>query len=238
MILLLFLGLFSTHFTLRSLANEIPPMAEKVLQEFAQNNGQLTEVSWNNETQTPALLRGQFTQPSHHSLIWIAYESINRLKSLYGLSNAQRDLKVIEIGDSTLNNRFVRFQHMLFKTPVWGDELVVEIDHKGIAHKIYGTIHPKLNQKLFNRPMIAAVSENQAIRIALGSLAESLSSISHTEATKYYLPTRKGIPLVYVIKIQFNDPELKEQTILVHALTGNVVPASNSHTLLLSSGKL
>lgn len=222
-ILMVFLGLLAIYYSPLSLANEIPRSAQEVLKDLVQKNGELTEVKWNNETQTPTLLRGKFTQSSNHSLTWIAYELLNRLKPIYGLSNPHRDLKVIEIGNISSDIRYVRFQHMVFKTPVFGDELIVEIDNEGIARRIYGTVHPKLNLQLFNRPMVAAISENQAQQIAHGSLSKNLPIFSHSEAAKYYLPTRKGTPLVYVIKYHFDDPQLKDRTVIVHALTGHVI---------------
>ncbi|MCY9667522.1 hypothetical protein M5X11_21820 [Paenibacillus alginolyticus] len=53
----------------------------------------------------------------------------------------------------------VRMQHIIYKIPVWGDELVVEINPHGVIERVEGKVHPDLAQKTFNRPMHAGISE-------------------------------------------------------------------------------
>ena len=114
----------------------------------------------------------------------------------------------------------IRFQHLLFDIPVWGDELVIKMDYDGVIQQVEGTIHPNLEKQLFNRPMHAAITKKEAIRKAIAANQGQL--LNEPEVSSYYLPTRPGTPLIYVVRLQYSTPEMAT-TIFVHSLTGGII---------------
>ncbi|MBD0382294.1 hypothetical protein [Paenibacillus sedimenti] len=222
-LILVFCMIFITTTSLFVSAKEIPEEAQKVLHNFIQEGGQTLEIEWNEITDTPSNLHGRLTQPSSHTSTWIAYELLNRFKTLYGISNPYRDLKVAAVTTSD-DLHIVRLQHLLFNTPVWGDQLVIEIDKAGIVHRISGTIYPRLDKQLFYRPMVAAISEKKAVQIAVDALRDKVTLFTTAETSLYYLPTRKGNPLVYAVTFRFRNQPAKTLTTMVHALTGKIIP--------------
>ena len=108
--------------------------------------------------------------------------------------------------NATLIKLSVHLQHLLLNTPVWEDWLVIEMNLDGGIRQIEGTIHPYLEKQLFNRPMIPAISEKQAIKIAVASVHGDL--VNEPKAALYYLSTRPGTPLIYVVNLRpFADRE-------------------------------
>lgn len=182
-------------------------------------SGGTLEVRWNANTNTPAKLTGALSQPSKHSPEWISYEFLNRWKSIYGLQKPNRDLKVI--GVERFENRVaVHFSHLLFKTPVWEDRLVVEMNEEGVIVLVEGTIHSHLEKQLFNRPMHPAITRKQALNRAIASHNDELTNEPQVDI--YYLSTRPGIPLIYVVTLESRMSDKRTVT-FVHSLTGRII---------------
>lgn len=148
---------------------------------------------------------------------------MNKYKALYGLQNPVRDMKVLKVGHSFPDRILIHFQHLLFQTPVWGDELVFEIDKEGVIRRIEGVIHPDLEKNHFNRPMHSAISEKQAISKAIVSVGVQDLVITEPECQAYYLPTRKGTPLIYVVKVHLEEPKNGVKLLFIHSLTGKTI---------------
>ncbi|WP_373228554.1 hypothetical protein [Cohnella sp.] len=204
-------------------ANESPPKIQATLQQLKKNSGGTLEINWNNVTNTPFKLTGKLTLPSKHSPEWIAYEFLYKWRTLYGLQNPKRDMKVIEVErrHDIIN---VRLQHLLFRTPVWEDWLVIEIRNDGVIQQIEGTIHPYLEKQLFNRPMHPAISKKQAIGIARANVQGELANAPEVET--YYLSARSGTPLIYAVTLQHFRPD-RRTTILIHSVTGRIIEHNN-----------
>lgn len=217
LILIMGVSLFSlnTH----TFAQEKPPKSSAVLYQLEKDSHGTMNVKWDPNVNTPSLITGELSSPSKHSPEWIAREFLNKSRILYGLQNPKRDLKVVKVVKTTDVIR-VHFQHLLFETPVWKDELIVEIASDGVIQKVEGTIHPNLEHKLFNRPMHAAISEEQAIRRAKGLVSRELAN--EPEVERYYLPSRPGTPLIYAVKLQYRSPD-KTTLTLIHSLTGRII---------------
>ncbi|PZE19554.1 PepSY domain-containing protein [Paenibacillus xerothermodurans] len=195
----------------------------EALDQFTRTNGGRVEVEWNHSLRTPTLLRGKLTAPSNHSPGWIAAGVLSRLKTVYGLNHPHDELKIIEVRNTLGGASHIRVQHVLFGTPVYGDELIVHIDKQGVVRQVRGAIHPELHKQLFNRPLFAVLSEKQALAAATAALGAPLEAAAQREVTMQYMPTRKGIPLVYVIQFHYSRPTPQTRTVIVHALTGNVI---------------
>jgi Zn-dependent metalloprotease len=122
----------------------------------------------------------------------------------------------------------VRFTHLLFDTPVWEDSLEIDINKNGVVGMVSSIVHPNLEKQLFNRSMHPAISGNQAIKRALSEMHGTLADKPRVE--KYYLASRPGTPLVYIVTLQFKNQD-KTTTVIVHSLTGRVIE-NNSSTFL------
>jgi len=195
------------------------PKVTTVLQQLEKDSGGSMQVKWNSTIRTPSLITGKLSLPSKHSAEWIAYGFLNKTRTLYGLENPKRDMKILEVVRQSGLIK-VYFQHQLFGIPVWKDELIVEMDNKGVIQKVIGTIHPNLEQKLFNRPMYPAISKKQAIRRAKGLVSREL--VNEPKVESYYLPTRPGTPLIYAVKLQYRIPA-KTTLTFIHSLTGRII---------------
>lgn len=196
---------------------EIHPQAPSILQKLEKASGGTLKMEWNEETNTPYSLNGTLSLPSRHSPEWIAYGFLKRTKSLYGLRNPIRDMKVMEV-ERGRDRIMVHFQHLLFNTPVWGDWLAIEMDGNGVIRRVEGILSPHLDKRLLNRPMHAALTKKQAIAKARAIIQSEISN--EPEAERYYLPTRPGIPLIYVVRFRLSD---QETMVFVHSLTGRVI---------------
>lgn len=191
-----------------------------ILKRLAEESNGTLEVGWNEHTKTPSLLTGRLSKPSKHSPQWIAYEFLNKTKKLYGLSNPSTDMRIEEITEHP-DVIQVRMQHLLYKAPVWGDKLTVDITREGVIRRVEGRIYPDLKKKTFHRPMYAAISEKKAIAAALSFIKEQGIGQEVTKVQAYYLPSRSGIPLIYAVTLR--NSEYKVNDILVHSLTGRVI---------------
>lgn len=197
---------------------EISKRAQKILQNIRLDSENTLQVEWNTGTQTPEKLSGKLTRPSAHSPGWITYSYLDKIKTLYGLKNVQRDLKITKIDKSAASIHVV-LQRQLFQKPVCGNQLFVELDHSGVVQRIESTLHTGLEEKRLGRPMYPAVSVEDAKRAALTYDAAVKESKTLSVAS-CYLPTREGVPLVHVISYEkYGHPV----SIMIHSLTGKVI---------------
>jgi len=198
------------------------PRSSWAIQALAKKSNGTLRVEWNENTNTPSLITGALSRPSKHSPSWITYEFLKQVKSSYGIRNPNRDIKVIEVerGHDLIK---VRTQHVLFGTPVWGDWLDVSMDHKGVIRRVEGTIHPKLEKQLFNRPMQPAFSKKKAIKKAKDGFQGKLAA--EPKVNMYYLTSLPGTPLIYVVELQYHSPNRTTST-MIHSLSGRIIKQS------------
>ncbi|MDF2963501.1 MAG: hypothetical protein K0S39_5236 [Paenibacillus sp.] len=201
----------------------IPDQARLELQKLEESSGGAVEVQWDKTTGTPSLLAGHLSKPSKHSPQWIAGEFVKSTKKLYGLNNPAINLKIIDVEHSSDSLTRVRFQHLLFGRPVWGDGLTIAMDKQGVIKRVEGRITPNLEKRHNNRPMHAALSKKKAIETAAAAVKVKGSYMEVSDAQLYYLPARPGTPLVYVITLKGSEPENGTRHIFIHGLTGRVI---------------
>ncbi|RTE11474.1 PepSY domain-containing protein [Paenibacillus whitsoniae] len=175
-------------------------------------------VRWSEVTQTPELIEGNLTKPSRHSPEWITYEYFERIKLLYDLKNVKEDLRILSVVPDHNGTRLY-LQRLLYGKPVCGEQLVVEIDSRGVLQRIEGALHAGLEMKRLRRPMYAAVTLEEAKRAAL-AYDSSLKGSAVLRMDSCYLPDRTGVPLVH--KITF-EKENRTVAVTVHSMTGQVI---------------
>lgn len=192
-----------------------------VLRRLSAESGGRLEVRWHAETDTPALLLGKLSPPSAHSPAWIAGQFVTKTRRLYGIRNPHSHLKIVHVEKLPESAFRVHLQHYLYKTPVWGDELRIEIGSDGVVERVEGRIYPDLAKATFNRPRQAAISPAEAIRIAAAGPGIGNAPLYNAEAHPYYLPSRTGIALVYTVT--FYPSDQTPVNVMVHALTGRII---------------
>jgi len=188
------------------------------------NDGRVVVVRWHDTLATPAELTGSIGRPTGHSPVWIAYAFLEETKELYGLSKPSRDMRVAEVRPLEGGGAEVSFRHMLYGRPVWGDELVVRVERDGVISRVAGTVHPRLERRTFHRRVQAALSESEAGTIA-ATFADALGvPVGRAYVSLGYDPTRAGVPLVYAVTFETAASGGKPAVVLVHAMTGRVIP--------------
>ena len=205
-----------------SVAPELDRQSRNLLQHLEAESGGTLSVRWNERTCTPSVLEGRLSKPSNHSPQWIATEFVRRVKNLYGLENPNHAMRVVEVERRSDSTR-VRMEHLLYGTPVWGDELSVHIDGHGIIRRVEGTIHPRLEKQLFHRPLRPAISAHKATAKALAAVKDQGTLAGPPEARLYYLPSRSGTPPVYVVTIRFVERDAGDRQLFIHGITGRVI---------------
>ncbi|BFH62905.1 hypothetical protein [Paenibacillus azoreducens] len=224
---LFFAAILSSSITTVSAAGDLSEPEKRVLQQLKREAGATFAIHWHSKTNTPSLITGQLTKPSKYPPEWIAYKFLNQTKALYGLRNPKINMQITEIKEIPDNTVQVRLQHVLYKTPVWGDELVIQMDDQGVINRVEGKLTPHLEEKTFNRPMYAAISKKKAIAIALASSQAGSMQVEDPKVDMYYHPTIAGTPLIYVVSLKNNEFEHKYQKILIHSLSGRVIEHRN-----------
>ncbi|MGM0881574.1 MAG: hypothetical protein ACQEXQ_11135 [Bacillota bacterium] len=222
-LILLVATIFSSPINSSAAAEDLTGSAKRVLQKLERESRDTFTIHWNQNTNTPSLIEGNLSKPSNHSPQWIAFEFLDKTKALYGLKNPRTDMQVTEVSRSSDNLIQVRLQRFLYKTPVWKDELVIQINKQGIIQRIMGRIYPHLEEKIFNRPMHAAYSKKKAITIALSFAKVDRAKLEEPVADMYYLPSRAGTPLIYVVNLKSRESDNEYQKVFIHSLTGRVI---------------
>lgn len=204
---------------------ELSSKAETSLKRLHQTSGGTLSIRWNEAAGTPYIIRGRLSMPSRHTPPWIAYSFMNEVRAIYGIANPERDLEITEIRQTSAGSVLVELQRYLFGVPVLGDALTIEIDDEGVVRSVEGTIHPGLEKSKFHRPVKPAVTEKEAVRIALASLPEGKPIVGEPSAQLYYLPERKGTPLVYMISATIETEEGPGILcrVLVHSVMGHII---------------
>jgi Zn-dependent metalloprotease len=178
-------------------------------------------VRWHEKPATPALLDGTIAGPSAHSPEWIAYTFLDNAKELYGIAKPRRDMQVADVRRFPDGGSEVRFRHLLYGTPVRGDELVVRIGSDGSISRVEGRVYPRLEKATFHRRIHAALTPTEAAAVAT-TFAEAVGVPPlRPQVALYYEPTQRGTPLVYAVSFGGDGVEA---VVLVHALTGRVIP--------------
>ncbi|RCW43027.1 hypothetical protein [Paenibacillus prosopidis] len=222
-LIMLVATIFSSPINSSAAAEDLTGAAKRVLQKLKRESGDTFTIQWNKNTNTPSLLEGHFSKPSKHTPQWIAFEFLDKTKALYGLKNPRRDMQVTEVSRSSDNMIQVRLQRFLYNTPVWKDELVIQINKQGIVRRVMGRVHPNLENKTFNRSMHAAFSKEKAISIALSFAKVDRAQLEEPVVEVYYLPSRAGTPLIYVVNLKSRESDNEYQKVFIHSLTGRVI---------------
>lgn len=223
--LLLLMGtlVFSSPAIALAASEEVPKDAKRALHRLKKESGDTLTVHWDPKANTPSLLAGNLSKPSEHSPQWIAYEFLNQNKAVYGLSNARTDMKATEVNRLSDDTIQVRLQHLLYKTPVWNDGLVVQMNERGVVLRVEGRIYRDLKKRTLNRPMHPSFSETKAVELALAASNMDKAKLGGFSVEMYYHPSIPGTPLIYAVNLRSADPDEPKQQILIHALSKRII---------------
>ncbi|MDF2715783.1 MAG: hypothetical protein K0R28_2708 [Paenibacillus sp.] len=143
---------------------------------------------------------------------------LKRVKSLYGFKRLDEQISVTRIEREQPDRTSVVLQRQLYGKPVCGNDLIVELDKSGAIVRVNGTIHAELEKKRLNRPMYPAITEDEAAAVA-SRYKNGLYPVETARVHACYLPSRQGIPLIYVVSFD----SMHSSPIKVHSLTGRVI---------------
>lgn len=203
-------------------ATERLKSAKRTVAHLQTESGGTLAIEWNEATATPGLLTGYLTKPSNHSPQWISIEFLKRVKALYGLKRVEEQMEVVRILHDRPDRTKVILQRRLYGKPVCGNELTVEMDKSGVIVRVDGTIHGELEKKRLNRPMYPAITRDEAAAEA-SRYANGRYPVEAASVHACYLPTREGVPLVYVVSFDPLQEGGSSSSIKVHSLTGRVI---------------
>ncbi|MDR0267618.1 hypothetical protein [Paenibacillus sp.] len=221
-------AILSSSTTTVKAAEDLSGPEKRVLQQLKKEAGATFAIQWHPSTNTPSLITGDLSEPSKYPPEWIAYKFLNQTKALYGLRIPKINMQIIEMNETPDHLVQVRFQHVLYKTAVWGDELVIQMNQQGVINRVEGKLSPHLEEKTFNRPMYAAISKQKAIAIALTASQAGGTQDEAPKVDMYYHPSIAGTPLIYVVSLKNNNFEQSHQKVLIHSLSGRVIEQRNS----------
>lgn len=196
-----------------------PWKAESALKNLRDAAGESMTIEWSLETGTPSLIGGKLSRKANHSPAWIAFGFLNEYRMLYGIRDVQRELR-LEGVEHHADGHKVYLRHMLFRTPVWEDRLTVALDNDGVVREVAGSFYPGLETKLNRIAMHSAYSVKEAIRTAVRHASGELAN--EPAAERYYLASRKGTPLVYIVTLPLRDPS-RTETFVIHSMTGRIL---------------
>ncbi len=98
------------------------------------------EINWSKNRSTPNRLRGRFTKPAEENAETIAINFVNAHKDLFPLASPETDLFLKGISIDKQGGRHVHYQQLYQKIPVFGSELIVHLDNKGVVQGLNGKI--------------------------------------------------------------------------------------------------
>ncbi|RKN78260.1 hypothetical protein [Paenibacillus ginsengarvi] len=197
--------------------------AARFIQKLEKESGHTLRMSWNADTGTPGTLEGRLSKPSRHTPEWITLEFAEAAKSLYGLKQVRENMKVAHVEHRDTGTVAVRLQRYLYGRPVCGDSLTAELDASRVIRRVEGTIHADLERKRLRRPMFPALSAREAAAAA-AAYAQNPDAAGTARVEACYLPTREGVPLVYIVSLPPDTSYAASPRIVtVHSLTGRVI---------------
>jgi Zn-dependent metalloprotease len=225
-LILLIAAIFSSPIQSYAASGEISAAAKRVLQKLKTESGDDFSFTWNEMTDTPSELTGYLSKPSRHSPQWIVYEFLYKTKTLYGLKNPKTDMKITKIIQSSDGTIQANLQQYLYNTPVWNDELVIQIDNLGVIRRVTGSVYPDLEKKTYNHRKHAIFPVKKAISLALSVANVDRAEVDEPVVDMYYYPLRAGTPLIYAVNLKKRDSNHEYDQILIHSLTGRIIEQS------------
>jgi len=162
---------------------------------------------------------GSLSAPSAHTPEWIGYRFLESRKREFGLRNPRADMKVTGTARLPDGGTRIVYQRYIFRTPVWGDSLSIDIDRHGVIRRVTGRIHANLLADIFHRPKPPVLSAYRAAAKASEWLKSMKIAAAIGSVSACYLPDRPGVPLVYLVSLEGG------RRLFVHAQTGRVIRA-------------
>lgn len=196
--------------------------AARTIERLQRESGGTLSIEWNEATATPRSLAGQLTKPSNHSPQWISIEFLKRVKTLYGFKRLEEEISVTRVERDQPDRTKVVLQRQLYGKPVCGNILTMELDKSGVIVHVHGTIHAELEQKRLNRPMYPAITGDEAATVASRYL-NGMYPVETARVHACYLPSREGVPLIYIVTFESGQKGSYPSSIKVHSLTGRVI---------------
>ncbi|WP_369903649.1 M4 family metallopeptidase [Bacillus manliponensis] len=197
---------------------------------FADSKNVLSENKYNEVIQSPEFVAGQLTEVSKEKPESIVFEYFNDAKQDFklGEKSAQESFKVEKIVKDQVGEATVlRLQQVYEGVPVWGSTQVAHVGKDGVLKVVSGTVVPDLDkqEKLKSKNYIEG---KQAIEIAQNDLGLNLKYDKQPSAKLHVYQNGEEATYVYVVQLNFLDPEPGNYYYFVEADSGKVLDKYNT----------
>ena len=207
---------------------------------FADSKNVLSEKKYNEAIQSPEFVSGQLTEASNQKPESVVFEYFNDAKQDFklGEKSAQESFKVEKIvKDQVGQSTVLRLQQVYEGVPVWGSTQVAHVGKDGVLKVVSGTVIPDLDkqEKLKNKNHIEG---KQAIEIAQKDLGLNPTYDKKPSAELYVYQNGEEATYVYVVQLNFLDPEPGNYYYFVEADSGKVLDKYNTINHVTGTNKV
>lgn len=183
-------------------------------------------VEWDEDKELPRFISGKLSQASIKSEIE-AIEFLVLNKDIFKLAKA--DFKIINSEKDEIGMQHFRTNLTSDGIPVFGAELIVHTDKKGIVNIINGNMVNDVPDKGWKKLLV--IKEKEAEQIAKDSLGFIPENDTFTEApvSELYIYNHEGIwQPVYIVNLKFVHPYAANMLVYVNAESGEIIKSQNA----------
>jgi len=187
------------------------------------------KVTMSKEHGTPEFIAGELTKPSKEKAEDIVFNYLQQNKNKFKFSkeNSKESFKVLSKNKDNLGYTYLRLQQEYNGVPIFGATQTAHINKKGILTSFSGAVIPeldkyeklKLNQKIKAKEAIAISEED------LGTNPEYEVDPTSKLMVYYYKDEAR---YVYLVRLNFLDPEPGNWYYFIDAATGEIVNKFNA----------
>ncbi|OQR53398.1 bacillolysin [Bacillus sp. CDB3] len=194
------------------------------------NSGGISLEKDNSMGRIPDFKKGNLTPISDQNPEIVIFDYLNTNKESYqlGSKKAEDSFDITQITkDPVTHFTIVRLQQRYEGVPIWGYTQVAHISEQGVLKVFSGDIAPNLDQ-FHSLQVTRKIDETKAIEIAQKDLNMQVTYEENPTSMPYiYLQNGKPIP-VYMVHLNFLDPEPGNYYYFIDVQNGNIVDKYNT----------
>ncbi|MFL0247323.1 cell wall-binding repeat-containing protein [Candidatus Clostridium stratigraminis] len=148
-----------------------------------------------------------------------ALKFMDENKSIFGIDNAEKELKVTDIKKDELGHTYVKLEQLINGLKVEGSTLSLHFDNKGVIVSVNGSLEKNKTLTILGNK---AVSESDAVEIAKKQF--TYKSLRNTpKAEKMILTKDNKNYEVYKVNIFYMEPTIVNNDVYIEAHSGEVI---------------
>ncbi|QDP39036.1 M4 family metallopeptidase [Radiobacillus deserti] len=185
------------------------------------NNKKHVKVKWDKKRGVPEFITGDLSESSIDSEKEVL-SFLEENRDLFSLQNGT--FNILHVTTDELGMSHYKVELQVDGIPVYGSELIVHTDKNGTVTSMNGQVEPKLENKKWKKRV--KLSSHEAIQKAESALsfAPTSNSYSAEPSAKLFLyQDKKKWQPVYLIDLQYIQPEAGRTQVFVNAGNGKIV---------------